>query len=90
MGLREEERGVLTVAPVMPQALGRKGASYTIGPLQWGPYTLSVECIVRDAYSFIMRLGCSTAESQPMQQWEWAGKWGEERKITLPNLEITR
>jgi Mannosylglycerate hydrolase MGH1-like glycoside hydrolase domain len=84
MGLREEEQGALTVAPVLPLPLRRKGASYKIAPLQWGPYTLSVECIVRDVDSFIMRLDCSTEESQPMQQWEWEGKWGEERKIILP------
>jgi hypothetical protein len=88
MGLREEEQGVLTVAPVMPQALRRTGASYKLAPLQWGAYSLSVECIVRDADSFMMRLGCLTGESQPMHQWEWEGKWGEERKIILSGKEI--
>ena len=90
MGLREEEQGVLTVAPVLPQALRRKGASYKIAPVQWGTYALSVECIVRDVDSFIMRLGCLTEEGQPVQQWEWEGKWGEERKIILSSKEITR
>jgi Mannosylglycerate hydrolase MGH1-like glycoside hydrolase domain len=89
MGLREEEQGVLTVAPVVPQALRRKGASYKIAPVQWGTQTLSVECVVRDADSFVLRLGCLTGESQPMHQWEWEGKWGEERKIMLSSKEIT-
>jgi hypothetical protein len=84
MGLREEEQGVLTVAPVIPQALRRKGASYIIAPVQWGTCALSVECIVQDIGSFKIRLGCSTVESQSAQQWEWEGKWGEERKIQLP------
>ena len=84
MGLREEEQGVLRVAPVSPQALRRKGASYKIAPLQWGTYALSVECIVRDTDSFIKHLDCFTGESQPMQQWEWEGKWGEEKNIKLP------
>ncbi len=88
MGLREEEQGVLTVAPVMPQALRRKGASYKIAPVQWGTQTLSVECVVRDSDSFVLRLGCLTGESQPMHQWEWEGKWGEERKIILSSKEI--
>ncbi len=83
MGLREEEQGVLTVAPVVPQALRRKGASYKIAPVQWGAYVLSVECFIKDKDSFIVRLGCMTEESQPGQQWEWEGKWGEERKIVL-------
>jgi hypothetical protein len=38
---------------------------------------------VRDAGSFTMRLGCLTAEGQPVQQWEWESMWGEERKIQL-------
>jgi Mannosylglycerate hydrolase MGH1-like glycoside hydrolase domain len=84
MGLREEEQGVLTIAPVIPQALRRKGASYKIAPVQWGKYALSVECIVRDAGSFTMRLGSLVEENQPAQQWEWQGKWGEERRIQLP------
>jgi hypothetical protein len=83
MGLREEEQGVVILAPVLPQALRRKGASYKISPLQWGKCALSAECIVRDAGSFTMRLGCITEEGQRMQHWEWDGKWGEERKIIL-------
>ncbi len=90
MGLREEEQGVLTVAPVLPQALRRKGASYKIAPLQWGTYVLSVECVVKDLNSFIMRLGYLTEDNQLAQQWEWEGKWGEERRIILTEKEITR
>jgi hypothetical protein len=83
MGLREEEQGVLTVAPVIPQALRRKGARYVISPVRWGAYALSVECIVLDVDRFKMRLSCSTDDSLPAQLWEWEGKWGEERKIIL-------
>ena len=83
MGLREEEQGVLSVAPVMPQALRRQGASYKIASVQWGTYALGVECVVKDINSFIMRLSCLSEEGQSVQQWEWEGKWGEERKIIL-------
>jgi len=83
MGLQEEEPGMVILAPVLPQALRRKGASYKISPLQWGKCALSAECIVRDAGSFTMRLGCITEEGQLMQHWDWDGKWGEERKIIL-------
>ncbi|HEX6109745.1 MAG TPA: hypothetical protein VFZ02_10080 [Ktedonobacteraceae bacterium] len=79
MGLREEEAGIVTVAPVFPLALRCKGASFKIAPIQWGKYALSMECLVRDA-------GCLTAEGQPVQQWEWEGMWGEERKIILPQV----
>ena len=81
MGLREEEQGELSVAPVLPQALRRQGASYKIAPVQWGIYALSVECVVKDINSFIMRIDCLSEEGQLIQHWEWEGKWGEERKI---------
>jgi hypothetical protein len=83
MGLREVEQGVLEVAPVIPRALRRKGARYKIEPVQWGNKVLSVECMVRDADGFSMRLMCLDKEGQPLRQWEWEGKWGEERKIQI-------
>jgi hypothetical protein len=86
MGLREEEAGVITVAPVLPLALRRNGTSYKIAPVPWGKYTLSVECIARDAESFTMRFSCSVEEGQPVRQWEWAGKWGEARRIQLSQV----
>jgi hypothetical protein len=84
MGLREVEQGELALAPVIPQALQRKGARYKIEPAQWGNYVLSVECMVRDADGFNMRLMCLDQDGQPLGQWEWEGQWGEESKIQLP------
>ncbi len=83
MGLREVEQGALTVAPVIPHALRRKGARSKIEPVQWGEYVLSVECMVQDADSFVARLSCLNGDSQTQQQWEWEGTWGEERRIIL-------
>jgi len=77
LGLKEEEAGMLTVAPVLPQALRRAGASYTIGPIPWGKQILNVECVVKDAQAYTMRIECST------RRWEWEGTWGEERRIVL-------
>jgi hypothetical protein len=77
MGLKEEEAGALTVAPMLPQSLRRPGASYKLGPLPWGQHVLSVECLVKDAQSYTLRFASVT------QRWEWDGRWGEERKITL-------
>ena len=83
LGLREEEPGIITVAPMLPHALRSNGANYKIAPLQWGKYALSVECIVRDAENVTMRLSCSAKEGQHVRHWEWEGKWGEERRIEL-------
>jgi len=77
MGLKEEEAGTLTIAPMLPRSLRRAGASYKLGPLTWGEHILSVECLVRDAQSYTLRLSSET------QRWEWDGRWGEEQKITL-------
>ncbi len=84
MGLREVEQGVLAVAPVIPKALRRKGARFRVEPVQWGDYALSVECMVQNADRYSMQLRCVTEDGQPEQQWEWVGKWGEERRIQLP------
>ncbi len=77
MGLQEEEAGTLTVAPMLPRNMRRPGASYKLGPLPWGQFILNVECIVKDAQGYTLRLDSET------QHWEWDGRWGEEKKITL-------
>ena len=38
---------------------------------------LNVECVVKDAQAYTMRIECST------RRWEWEGTWGEERRIVL-------
>jgi len=78
MGLKEEEAGTLTVAPMLPQALRRVGASYTLGPLPWGRHSLTATCVVSDKQGYTMHLTSTT------QQWRWDGRWGDERKIALP------
>ncbi len=98
LGLREEEAGVIRVAPVLPQALRRVGATYRAGPIPWGKYQLHIECTVRDDHGYTMRIRCS-AQSAPdaltmlaaepvreaaQQQWEWEGAWGDERTLQLP------
>ena len=77
MGLQEEEAGTLTVAPMLPRNLRRPGASYKLGPLPWGQSILHIECLVKDAQGYTLRLATET------QRWEWDGRWGEEKKITL-------
>jgi hypothetical protein len=78
MGLKEEEAGALTVAPMLPQALRIPGASYTIGPLPWGEQSLRATCTVRDKQGYTMLIAWAS------QQWQWDGAWGEKRTIVLP------
>ena len=77
MGLKEDEAETLTVAPMLPQALRRAGASFTIGPLPWGRHILTATCMVRDKQGYTMHLASTT------QQWQWDGVWGDERKVVL-------
>jgi hypothetical protein len=97
LGLREEKAGVIKVAPVLPQALCRVGATYRAGPVPWGKYVLHIACTVRDAQGYSMRVRCTvqtppnalaplTPEpvQEPVEQrWEWEGAWGEERTLRL-------
>lgn len=99
LGLREEEAGMIKVAPVLPQALRRAGATYRVGPVPWGKYLLHIECGVRNAQGYSMRVRCSTRgaihqsptdlpvseslQEAEEQQWEWDGAWGDERTLLL-------
>src|SRR5207248_3220871 len=58
LGLREEEADRITVAPALPQALRRVGATYWVEPVPWGRYVLGIECTVRDAKGYTFRLRC--------------------------------
>ena len=69
--------GTLIVAPMLPRNLRRPGASYKLGLLPWGQYIPQVECIVKDAQGYTLRLATET------QRWEWDGRWGEAKKIAL-------
>jgi hypothetical protein len=104
LGLREEEVDRLTVRPVLPQALRRTGATYKVEPVPWGRYLLRIECTVKDAKRYRLRLHCvvttapghlEAAQEGVMQQepheheCEWEGGWGEGRILQLPQLTIT-
>jgi Trehalase len=94
LGMREEEAGIVTVSPMLPQALRRSGSVYRVEPIQWGIYTLGIECRVEDAKGYTVRLNCTKQEkvtedtSLPLHTfaYEWQGVWGEERKLSLPQL----
>jgi hypothetical protein len=104
LGLREEEAGKITLAPTLPQALRRIGATYRVEPVQWGDSVLRIECTVRDAKGCTVRMRCARRgmedaatgveyEELPcpgrVQTCEWEGRWGEERTLLLPQLIAT-
>jgi len=102
LGLHGEGANRITVAPMLPQALRRPGARYLVEPVPWGDNVLSIECIVRDAKSYTVRLRCSKRareetiaalegqEPQPatVHECEWQGTWGEGRSLLLPDLTM--
>jgi len=104
LGLREEEADKITIAPVLPQALRRVGAIYRVEPVPWGRYVLSIECTVRDAKRYGLRLRCvvpaagesledakerATQQEVEEHECEWEGGWGEGRTLRLPRLTIS-
>lgn len=92
LGLQEEAAGKLVIAPFLPQALRRVGAIYRVQAVQWGQYTLDIECGVRNAEGYTVRLRCmerareeeipDTLEEEKhvaiVYAHEWEGTWGEE------------
>lgn len=104
LGLSEEEPDQITIAPVLPQALRRVGATYRVEPLLWGSYVLGIECTIRDAKGYTVRMRCARREGEEtaeagkegellpparMQECEWEGMWGERRTLLLPQLTAT-
>ena len=97
LGLREEEVDRLTVRPILPQALRCPGATYHV-PIPWSGYTLRISCSVKDAQRYLLRLRCAIPATEAKlegilqetqeYQCEWEGRWGEGRKVHLPQLSI--
>src|SRR5437660_8786908 len=52
LGLHATDPNSITLAPTFPAALRRPGATYTIAPIPWGKYLLSLTCRVKDANSY--------------------------------------
>ncbi len=101
LGLREEVADKITIAPALPQALRRVGSTYRVAPVPWGNYVLGIECIVKNAKGYTVRVHCARRSMekasevvendelrQPgrVQRCEWEGIWGEERTLLLSQL----
>ena len=85
LGLQEVEADRLMVRPVLPQALRRKGATYKVGPVQWGKYGLSVECMVKDARRYRVRLRCVVAVKEMGEDGEMLE--GEQKDVVGQAME---
>ncbi len=99
LGLRAVEADTIVVAPVLPQALRRVGATYTVEPVPWGKYVLHISCTVRDAQGYTLYIWCTLHQGEAVtgaienrvlpeikQEYTWEGKWGEEQTLLLPRL----
>jgi hypothetical protein len=89
LGLQATDPDTIVLAPTLPQALRRPGATYTIAPIPWGKRTLSLTCQVKNEHSYgaTLLMRPRTQEGQPAttneQEHQWEGTWGEERTFQL-------
>lgn len=97
LGLSAINAETFVLAPTLPQALRRPGATYTIAPIPWGKYLLSLTCQVKNTHTYRATLlvqprlsedqPVKTDEARPTaaneQTHQWEGTWGEERTFHL-------
>jgi len=97
LGLYATDLNSITLAPTLPLALRRPGATYTIAPIPWGKYKLSLTCKVKSTHSYeaSFHLLPRAQEGQPAEKTEarsetvseqghhWEGTWGEECTFLL-------
>ena len=89
LGMYATDLNSITLAPMLPAALRRPGTTYTIAPIPWGKYVLSLTCQVKSAHSYeaTLHLRPRVQEDQPEkvgeQEHHWEGAWGEERTFIL-------
>ena len=97
LGIYATDLNSITIAPTLPVALRRPGATYTIAPIPWGKYILSLTCQVKNAHSYeaTFHVRPRTQVGQPVEKIEarsemvgeqehhWEGDWGEERAFLL-------
>lgn len=88
-GLHATDPDTIVLAPTLPQALRRPGATYTIAPIPWGKYALSLTCQMKsaDSYEATLQVHPRAQEGLPAtaseQEHQWEGTWGEERTFQL-------
>lgn len=88
LGLYAADLNSITLAPTLPLALRRPGATYTIAPIPWGKYMLSLTCQVKSAHSYEATFHLRPRAHEDLeivgeQEHHWEGTWGEERTFLL-------
>ncbi|HEY1348294.1 MAG TPA: trehalase family glycosidase [Ktedonobacteraceae bacterium] len=96
LGLHATDPDTIVLAPTLPQALRRPGATYAIAPIPWGKHALSLTCQVKNEHSYEATLQVrprtsggqieeieARPEMSSEQKHQWEGTWGEERTIQL-------
>jgi hypothetical protein len=92
LGLQEEKADTITIAPALPQALRRAGATYRIDTLPWGNHILNIEILLQNPNHYTVHLRCSNRVGATLavaQKTTWEGTWGEGRTLQLPQLTST-
>ncbi len=85
LGLSATDPNSVTLAPTLPVALRRPGATYMIAPIPWGKYLLDLSCRVKNAHTYeaIFHVRPRAQEGQPEtdseQEYRWEGTWGQVR-----------
>ena len=87
LGLCARGADSIEVAPTLPQALRKVGATYTAGPIAWGNHLLHMSLSVRDEQRYSVQLCCKKRElaenAQEERVWDWEGIWGDRHVIQL-------
>src|SRR5579884_1701757 len=89
LGLCATGLNSIILAPTLPIALRRPGATYTIAPIPWGKCMLRFTCQVKTAHSYeaTLHLRPRAQEGQPEpadeREHHWEGTWGEEKTFPL-------
>ncbi len=89
LGLSATNLGSITLAPILPIVMRHPGATYTIAPIPWGKYMLSLTCQVKSAnrYEATFHVRPRAQEDQleavGEQEHHWEGTWGEARTFLL-------
>ena len=87
LGLRAREADSIEVAPMLPQALRKVGATYVAGPIAWGDHLLHVNLSVRDEQHYSVQLRYTKREAEESTRdgrvWDWEGVWGDTCVIQL-------
>ena len=89
MGLSATDLTSIALAPTLPHALRRPGATYTIASLPWGKWMLRFTCQVKSArnYAATFELRPRAQDGQPepagSREHHWEGTWGEAKTFPL-------